>query len=515
MAESEPGKEAVAPTVDVKPQIVNVSVTETGQDDDPIVAEIPILMNAKLRDQLFLFQYPLRPRNKPLFSEYDVVEARVRKQQQAVELKVPLETTSPHFDVIQAEILAEQANRPYPAPRANPNAPSSAPELPGKTFERDIMDYYTLRAAPAPEKPRQYAVGVISQGALHLTSLNGVLKLKPHFNHLDESDRRAKAEKESAAAEAIQEKEPTRTTVTTRFKRAETAHSIAAHERSYANLKAKLDQEPWVDVQMSHKQNPKCLAMVEDLVSDNTTPIEMDITASAYLNMLTLDTKPESHGHFQTQIRPIHPAKQLSGKYQYKEKPLEQAVLAMLKQAQVLRFADLTRHFPGHDAQLISVCENCAHLIMGNWVVRSQYVFPGKQGSFFSSAPQRRLALARDYALWLLELGVPVERRDLIEQCGVTGDDAGFILEGVAVSVHVGLVNGWFLKQPVDRAFLDSQTDQAKQAHQRRWQQFEQSLMSELKLPAEHREELVERAREGQLGLAKVHGEQTALKQEQ
>jgi DNA-directed RNA polymerase-3 subunit RPC5 len=52
------------------------------------------------------------------------------------------------------------------------------------------MDHMTLKSSRLLTDCSNYAIGVLNEGELHLTPLNGILSLRPTFSYLDKSDKR-------------------------------------------------------------------------------------------------------------------------------------------------------------------------------------------------------------------------------------------------------------------------------------------------------------------------------------
>lgn len=62
-----------------------------------------------------------------------------------------------------------------------------------------LMDKIVCTSTKAMLNPGRYAVGILSDGELHLNPIHGITHIKPSFQYLDKSD---KSSKETATAEA-------------------------------------------------------------------------------------------------------------------------------------------------------------------------------------------------------------------------------------------------------------------------------------------------------------------------
>lgn len=56
------------------------------------------------------------------------------------------------------------------------------------------MDKTVLHSSRALPECTNYAAAVYQDGELHITPLKGIIQLRPQFNYLDKSDKRAREE---------------------------------------------------------------------------------------------------------------------------------------------------------------------------------------------------------------------------------------------------------------------------------------------------------------------------------
>eukprot|EP00730_Choanoeca_flexa_P006081 TRINITY_DN12080_c0_g1_i11.p2 TRINITY_DN12080_c0_g1~~TRINITY_DN12080_c0_g1_i11.p2 ORF type:complete len:270 (+),score=60.66 TRINITY_DN12080_c0_g1_i11:2401-3210(+) len=228
-------------------------------EDDPIVREMNVFVSTQLREQLYLFQYPLRDAQRPVLHDQTYAEVRFKPSAQAVELKVPLAVNSENYDAPRGEGFAERANiqyeeAPVKSSKSKLNSEPEEPKYKEKTFVDNIMDYHVLSSTRAPST-KQYAIGLVRHGEVHLTAVSGVLQLRPSFSHIDEGDKReAAAEKASKSADKSDEPAaaPKATTIKMQVTKAESAKAAAIRKRSYAHFQQQIDDEPWVDLTYSH-----------------------------------------------------------------------------------------------------------------------------------------------------------------------------------------------------------------------------------------------------------------------
>ncbi|CAB4062288.1 RPC5 [Lepeophtheirus salmonis] len=128
------------------------------EESDPVVREIPVYVSQKLSDQLYLFQYPIRPSSFP-YPPNSIFASRIKPVQGRIELSVALDTTSSDYDRSKGEQIA-----------LNVDGTNSS------VNEKDFPN------------------GLIHEGKLHLTPIKDILVLRPDLTYLDKSDKTAKSE---------------------------------------------------------------------------------------------------------------------------------------------------------------------------------------------------------------------------------------------------------------------------------------------------------------------------------
>merc|ERR1719228_2514333 len=117
---------------------------------------------------------------------YDGVEvssAKVRPNNQQVELELMINTQNPNYDRSKGEQIS-----------LNVDGAASKETDTAKVFQAPVMNKQVLVGSSAVSKSGRYAVGLLNDNELHLTSVKGVLSIRPSLGYLDKSDSRAKAE---------------------------------------------------------------------------------------------------------------------------------------------------------------------------------------------------------------------------------------------------------------------------------------------------------------------------------
>uniref|UniRef100_A0A1Y1NFR0 Uncharacterized protein n=1 Tax=Photinus pyralis TaxID=7054 RepID=A0A1Y1NFR0_PHOPY len=90
-------------------EVEDAHTANTPNSDDPVIKEIPVFLSKRLEDQLYLFQYPLRPTTNKL---PDVKKCFIKPNNETVKLEVQLDVVSPNFDIGKAEDVALRVDGP-------------------------------------------------------------------------------------------------------------------------------------------------------------------------------------------------------------------------------------------------------------------------------------------------------------------------------------------------------------------------------------------------------------------
>ena len=204
--------------------------THYASDDDPVVREYNVFMTSELARNLYLFQYPVRSRNKPYTKAQNScpVGARLKGKAGLVEVDVPV-NVGLNFDQekgrVWGDVLrkSQQAKENGLAGKAIGARGGKRRKIKGEDEEdEDDVDVMLVDFAEAVKKGRvlnkqtlgskmqadeaKYMVGIFKNGMLlrvytlkflsrirltfrkdqlHLTPVNATLQLRPLFHHVD------------------------------------------------------------------------------------------------------------------------------------------------------------------------------------------------------------------------------------------------------------------------------------------------------------------------------------------
>jgi hypothetical protein len=120
-----------------------------------IIQDIPIYLSQQLANQLYIIQYPVRPRTNPYVGNNIPREARFKQHSQKLELDIPLQTNSQWYNRDRGEDLVLGLND------------KEARTIYDRSWRRDrndgLLDKQTLQSTIVPPQAN-YWMGVIKDG---------------------------------------------------------------------------------------------------------------------------------------------------------------------------------------------------------------------------------------------------------------------------------------------------------------------------------------------------------------
>ncbi|XP_029541489.2 DNA-directed RNA polymerase III subunit RPC5-like isoform X1 [Oncorhynchus nerka] len=417
------------------------------EDDDPIIQEIDVYLAKSLADKLYLFQYPVRP-SSMTYDDVTHLSAKIKPKQQKVELEMAINTLSPNYCRSKGEQIA-----------LNVDGTTSEDS---NTYSVKMMDKQTFTSIQSTTNTSRYAAAVFRKGELHITPLQGILQMRPSFSYLDKADgkhREREAANEGGDSSQDEVEEDVKA-VTVRFSRPESDQARQRRIQSYDFLQKKQAEEPWVylhyhglnDGRSDHeRQYLYCQAMGG---SENT---ELVKTPKEYLAMLMPPITEEKI------VRPVGPSNVLS-MAQLRTLPLGDQVKTLLKNVKVIPFANLMGLLtPGTDSTAVLRCiQQVALLVQGNWVVKSDVLYPKNSCSPHSGVPAEVLCRGRDFVMWRFTQERSVMRKEVTAIIKLLPEDVKDFLEHMAMP---RINRGWEFLLPSDSDFIKKHPDVAQRQH--------------------------------------------------
>lgn len=324
------------------------------------------------------------------------------------------------------------------------------------------MDKQTFSSIQATTNTSRYAVAVFRKGELHVTPLTGILQMRPSFSYLDKADTKTR-EREAAnegGDSSQDEAEDDVKAITVRFARPESEQARQRRIQSYEFLQKKQAEEPWIhlhyhgvkDSRSEHERQYLFCQSVD--ASENS---ELVKSPKEYLAMLMPPLAEE------IVVKPAGPSNVLS-MAQLRTLPLGDQVKTLMKNVKVMPFANLMGLLAsGTDSTAVLRCiQQVALLVQGNWVVKSDVLYPKNTCSPHSGVPAEVLCRGRDFVMWRFTLERSVMRKEITSIIKLPPEDVKEFLEHVAVP---RVNRGWEFLLPTDVDFIKKHQDVAHRQH--------------------------------------------------
>ncbi|KAK7019779.1 DNA-directed RNA polymerase III subunit RPC5, partial [Halocaridina rubra] len=260
--------------------------------------------------------------------------------------------------------------------------------------------------------------------------------------------------------------------VTVRFEKPETERSRKALEKSYGFLLRQIKEEPWIEVnyhkygsEYSEFEHRKLYCMYEDEHVD-----QFNLSPQDYLNQLV---PPTEEVKMLTPGLPSH----LMCRSGLKSLDLHEHVKTAMINAGVASFTELIEVLERGNSvdfvlSVLKVLQQVAVLVQGNWVVKSELIYP-KESKSESGVSNDLVQRGRDFVLYLFTKNTSVIRSEVAEMVRLPGADIKDILSGV--STHSTERGIWEFLLPTDHAFLKKYPE-VFQRQQMIWQSRSEQL---------------------------------------
>ncbi|XP_065540396.1 DNA-directed RNA polymerase III subunit RPC5 [Lathamus discolor] len=448
------------------------------KEDDPIIQEIDVFLARSLLEKLYLFQYPIRPASMT-YDDVTHLSAKIKPKQQKVELEMAIDTLNPNYCRSKGEQIALNVDG------------TCTDET--STYSSKLMDKQTFCSSQAASNVSRYAAAVYKKGELHLTPLHGILQLRPSFTYLDKAD--AKHREREAANEggdsSQDEAEDDVKQITVRFSRPETEQARQRRVQSYEFLQKRQAEEHWVhlhyyglkDSRSEHER--QYLFSQGHGLAENTELIK---SPSEYLMMLMPPSVEEESD------KPMAPSNVLS-MAQLRTLPLADQIKILMKNVKVMPFANLMSLLgSGTDSTAVLRCiQQVAMLVQGNWVVKSDVLYPKDTSSPHSGVPAEVLCRGRDFVMWKFTRDRWVVRKEVAAVTKLCPEDVKDFLEHMSVA---RINKGWEFMLPYDEDFVKKHPDIVQRQHML-WMGIQAKLEKVYNLLKEH---LTPKTQEAQSG---------------
>ncbi|KAH8327613.1 hypothetical protein KR074_003279, partial [Drosophila pseudoananassae] len=431
--------------------------------------QIPVFLSKNLQDSLYLFQYP----TKTDLANHDdsvVVNCCVKPFAQEVKVDFGLDTESGHYDRFKGEQFAQAADgkNTYGA------APPKGMERP--TYKRGIMDKQAFTSSRSLTDVTKYIVGIYTDREVHLSPLTSIVQLRPALSHFDKEDKRKKAEQKAQAEDP--EEDEVLQQVTVKFARGNTK-SNAKEQRAgtYDGFVQRIADEPWCEAYWHPRGTPTAeLERQKLFATSHQSNQALALNAGDYLKRLlpydehVQPVEAAAPAAAAAQVLPVY------NKAMLRTMPLLEQLRVLLRDAKMFSFGDLlevlVEHVDPHVAadKVLALLPQVAILLHGNWVPRSEVVFPEKMLSHANGVAAEQMIRARDYILFRFSRTACLYRAQVMAATQLPPAETLDVLRTVA---RVNATKRWELLLPPDKEF-EQKHPELVQRQELHWRASEQ-----------------------------------------
>ncbi|XP_046406356.1 DNA-directed RNA polymerase III subunit RPC5-like [Ischnura elegans] len=427
----------------------------TDLKNDRVVFEAPVMLSTSLAKKLYLYQYPVRPKHLK-YDELPIVRSKIKPHHQEVELELQLNTRSPNYDVGKGEQIV-----------LNCSSAKGQPE--SSEYESGMMDKHILRSGPrVVENACSYCIGVFQDGELLVTPIRGIVQLQPSFPYLD-ADRQPKEDAKEVEDENAEEDAQK---INVKFARQESDRFKKAREMSFGFLNKKRAEEQWFSTNFYNSQSEEAEQERLKLLSFSTQNevTGLDIEKTDYMKNLV---PPESSDYYSSPSSTMD----LISLDKMKALTMGDQVKMLLRSAKIIGFGKLLALL-NQEKEAVNVLrflQAVAVLINGNWVVKSDVLYPKDSESSFNGVPADLMCRARDYMLSLFTKNKYLDRSEIAATVKLPLAEVTEILSHVS-QYKAG--KGWELLLPCDEEFIKRYPEVVQR--QSLWWEAKQRQLSQL-----------------------------------
>ncbi|XP_074593768.1 RNA polymerase III subunit E [Brevipalpus obovatus] len=417
--------------------------------DDYVVKEMDVFVCNNLAPKLHVFQFPSG--FEPLANDKNgLLGVKVKMESKRFTMDVKIDTRSRNFDRGKSEQIAFHANN------------GEEPYFPSK-----FMNKMVLKSFECKPSNLQYAIGLIKNDSneLHLTPVNSVIQFRPSFDYFDKKElKKSSSSSKPATSNGLAgpstSKEPSSTNSTQedkkdedmkrilmRFERPDEERIKKARESSFTFIRQKVANEPWIDVNVNHRDSGIAMIERQNLIYRQSDHDYMN----GYANPDVLMAGDVDNGEEQMNgpssiedyLKPFalddaNPC--IASLNRVKSVPISSKVLSIMLSAKVASFNDLKEILTDvpDDVTLTRTLAQHALVVRGNWVIKSEKLHAKDENiknptSPMTGIPIELLCRARDYILWSFTQSSSLNRSDLVAKTKIPGEEVLGILQEAAV----------------------------------------------------------------------------------
>ncbi|KAK6624156.1 hypothetical protein RUM44_011014 [Polyplax serrata] len=427
-----------------------------GEEESPILKEIPMYLSQALAEKLVLYQYPLE--HTGLNTENsNVIQCSIKQNPHEIMLDLEKNTNSANYSIAKGEQFA-----------INVDGTDTINKNPEEImFPKNIMDRQMLIGRSLGEQ--NFAVGIFHENEIHLTPLKNVTLLRPSFKYIDKGDKRSKRELKDIEGDGSGEDEEELKQITVKFARQESEKTRKAREKSFGYVNQMNSKETWYTSNFYSKRSDRSEIEFGKFYctkpNDRAKEIKMN-TEEIVEGACSIDeneSKSSTHGDSLSFLKSL---------------PITEKVKRLLYQARLINFSKFIKYLGNtcDTQEYLKIVQQFAVLVQGCWVVQSDIVYykeivPGGISGTLMRA-------ARDYVLYLFTKSRTITRQKILEIVKLPSTVVKEILE--EFSMLLPSTREWEFMLPTDHDFIKSYPEVAQRQYIK-WEMKHEKLVESFK----------------------------------
>ncbi|CAH1732329.1 unnamed protein product [Aphis gossypii] len=378
-------------------------------DDDEIIKEIPVFLSNDAMN-LLLLHYPTRfSKNDQLLSS-TVTQCKYKSECEELEISYALDTDK-NYDKGHGQELAAEMDKTSKDKSSYPSG---------------MVDYLSFESHNTSSNTTDMIM-YTSGKSLHLCPLKKTLNMLPKLSHIDKIDLKDDNKKSSLNQNESEEEEEESEQIMAKFKDRPGKKSEKKKMQEMVKQRA---MEPWINLSFvpnghyySREELDKFLLPKSDTIDEKDPDLSITKIEKEVIN---------------ENINAIR-ARQLS-RNEIKSYPLEKKIKILLFNAKMISTKMLMNllHKCGMPTDesvttILTHLKEIAVLVRGNWIIKSEELYPDNTISSHFGLSFEVMRLLRDYIIHLLDSNQIVNRKNIGKMFNAPPEEVKDVLTSVAV----------------------------------------------------------------------------------
>lgn len=395
---------------------------------------MPVFLSKTLADNVHVLSYPLLNPQSSL-NQARVINSCIKPVTQQLKIDFALDAASVNYDAFKGDQLAQAADGKLEG-KQQQRQKGDKP-----TFKSGRMDKQSYVSSTSVHGVDRFMAALIRNGEIHLTPIKNMYQMRPSFSYFDKQDKRSKAENKQDDDEEEEARQ-----VTVKFARSENERMKKAKEKSYNHFAQINEEEPWCET-MWYPNSSEVAGLEKHKLLIGTLESQkhlISLERKEYLkNLLSTDEDGTS--------LEVPASSMIFSQRKLMQLPLVDQIQYLLISAKMLKFDTIVSYVTDKNIdRILHALGIVGTLIKGNWVVKSEVLYPEKMVSAINGVEAKFMVRAREYILYRFTQSEFLDRSQITTITKLPDEETKEVLKGVSRFCEG---KGWQLILPPDENF--------------------------------------------------------------